>query len=148
MGMTRRGTGGTALRFNAAPAGRGGYMTQVARAFWVREPGSGESRPAPVPAAGPGDVLVRTLHSGVSRGTETLVFTGRVPESQWASMRSPFQEGDFPAPVKYGYLNVGTVEQGPAEPLGRTAASLFPHQTRFAVPAAAVTVVPEDVPAH
>ena len=50
---------------------------------------------------------------GVSRGTETLVFRGGVPPSQHAAMRAPFQEGDFPAPVKYGYLNVGVVEAGP-----------------------------------
>jgi NADPH:quinone reductase-like Zn-dependent oxidoreductase len=123
-------------------------MSGDAEAFWLAEAGRGEIRTERVREPGPDEVLVRTLHSGVSRGTETLVFTGRVPESQWASMRSPFQEGDFPAPVKYGYLNVGVVEQGPAELLGRTVFSLFPHQTRFVVPASAVTVVPEDVPAH
>lgn len=62
-------------------------------------------------------------------------------------MRAPFQEGDFPAPVKYGYLNVGVVEEGAAELVGRTVFSLFPHQTRFVVPASAVTVVPDSVPA-
>jgi threonine dehydrogenase-like Zn-dependent dehydrogenase len=90
---------------------------------------------------------VRTLHSGVSRGTETLVFRGGVPQSQWAAMRAPFQAGDFPAPVKYGYLSVGVVEQGPPELAGRTVFALHPHQTRYVVPAAAVTVVPDDVPA-
>ena len=78
---------------------------------------------------------MRTLHSGVSRGTETLVFRGGVPESQYAAMRAPFQEGDFPAPVKYGYLNVGVVEEGPADLLGRTVFCLYPHQTRYVVPA-------------
>jgi threonine dehydrogenase-like Zn-dependent dehydrogenase len=61
-------------------------------------------------------------------------------------MRAPFQEGDFPGPVKYGYLNVGTVERGPAELCGRTVFCLYPHQTAYVVPAAAVTVVPDDVP--
>ncbi|WIM98982.1 zinc-binding alcohol dehydrogenase [Actinoplanes oblitus] len=91
--------------------------------------------------------MVRTLHSGVSRGTETLVFQGRVPENQWATMRAPFQAGDFPAPVKYGYLNVGVVEAGPAELRDRTVFSLYPHQTRYVVPAESVTVVPDGVPA-
>ncbi|GGR35069.1 dehydrogenase [Actinoplanes ianthinogenes] len=90
---------------------------------------------------------VRTLHSGVSRGTETLVFQGRVPQSQWAGMRAPFQAGDFPAPVKYGYLNVGVVESGPDHLAGRTVFSLFPHQTAYVVPADKVTVVPDGVPA-
>jgi threonine dehydrogenase-like Zn-dependent dehydrogenase len=92
-------------------------------------------------------VLVRTLRSAVSRGTETLVFRGGVPPGQYASMRAPFQEGDFPGPVKYGYLNVGVVEQGPPELHGRTVFCLYPHQTAYVVPADAVTVVPDDVPA-
>jgi threonine dehydrogenase-like Zn-dependent dehydrogenase len=61
-------------------------------------------------------------------------------------MRAPFQEGDFPAPVKYGYLNVGTVQEGPAQLRGRTVFCLYPHQTAYVVPAAAVSVVPDDVP--
>ena len=122
-------------------------MAGQARAFWIAAPGSGEIRMERLPFPGPDEVLVRTLHSGVSRGTETLVFRGGVPESQWAAMRAPFQAGDFPAPVKYGYLSVGVVEQGPPELTGRTVFALHPHQTRYVVPAAAVTVVPDGVPA-
>jgi threonine dehydrogenase-like Zn-dependent dehydrogenase len=112
-----------------------------AQAFWLREPGRGEIRPVALPDPGDGDVVVRTLRSGVSRGTETLAFRGGVPP------RAPFQEGEFPGPVKYGYLSVGAVEQGPAELRGRTVFCLYPHQTAYVVPAAAVTVVPDDVPA-
>jgi threonine dehydrogenase-like Zn-dependent dehydrogenase len=118
----------------------------AAHAFWVRAPGRGEIRPVELPEPGRNDVVVRTVRSGISRGTETLVFRGGVPESQYGAMRAPFQEGDFPAPVKYGYLNVGAVEHGPAELRGRTVFCLYPHQTAYVVPAAAVTVVPEDVP--
>jgi threonine dehydrogenase-like Zn-dependent dehydrogenase len=116
------------------------------RAFWLREPGHGEIRPVELSAPGPDEVLVRTRYSAVSRGTESLVFQGRVPESQHDVMRAPFQEGDFPAPVKYGYLNVGTVESGPSDLLGRTVFCLYPHQTSYVVPASAVTVVPDAVP--
>ncbi|MGW5255585.1 zinc-dependent alcohol dehydrogenase [Streptomyces sp. NPDC004012] len=123
-------------------------MDLTARAFWLRSPGHGEVRDVELPEPGDGDVLVRTLYSGVSRGTETLVFRGGVPESQHAAMRAPFQEGDFPAPVKYGYLNVGQVEYGPADLVGRTVFCLYPHQSRYVVPASAVTVVPDAVPAH
>ena len=80
------------------------------------------------------------MRSGISRGTETLVFRGGVPPSQYAAMRAPFQEGDFPGPVKYGYLNVGVVEQGPPELRGRTVFCLYPHQTAYVVPAGAVCV--------
>src|SRR3954464_14332674 len=115
-------------------------MLDDAHAYWLRAPGLGEIRPVALPEPGRGDVVVRTLRSGVSRGTETLVFRGGVPP------RAPFQEGEFPGPVKYGYLNVGAVEHGPAELRGRTVFCLYPHQTAYVVPAGAVTVVPEDVP--
>ena len=118
-----------------------------ADAFWLRAPGSGEIRRVTLPDPGRDDVLVRTLRSGVSRGTETLVFRGGVPPTQYAAMRAPFQEGDFPGPVKYGYLNVGAVERGPAELRGHTVFCLYPHQTAYVVPAGAVAVVPDGVPA-
>jgi 2-desacetyl-2-hydroxyethyl bacteriochlorophyllide A dehydrogenase len=123
-----------------------GWSDDVDQAFWLRAPGAGELRPVQLPAPGPDEVLVRTLYSGISRGTEALVFRGDVPTSQHSSMRAPFQDGEFPGPVKYGYLNVGVVEQGPASLLGRTVFCLYPHQTRYVVPAGAVTPVPADVP--
>ncbi|GHI93530.1 zinc-dependent alcohol dehydrogenase [Streptomyces olivaceus] len=122
-------------------------MTRRARAFWVEAPGEGAIREVELPVPGPDDVLVRALFTGVSRGTETLVFGGRVPENQYAAMRAPFQEGDFPGPVKYGYLGVGVVEEGPQRLVGRTVFCLHPHQTRYVVPAASVTPVPDAVPA-
>src|SRR5947207_2179509 len=91
-----------------------------ARAFWVVEKGRGEIRPETLPELTGDDVLVRTLYSGVSRGTEALIFNGAVPPSEFERMRAPFQSGDFPAPVKYGYINVGRVERGPSRLLGRT----------------------------
>jgi len=121
-------------------------MVYDARAFWVRSPGEGEIRSVALPEPGPDEVLIRTLWSGVSRGTETLVFRGEVPASQYAVMRAPFQEGDFPGPVKYGYLNVGVVEEGLAALVGRTVFCLYPHQTAYVVPADAVVAVPEGVP--
>ncbi len=121
-------------------------MTGTARALWVQAPGRAEIRTVPVPEPGDGEVLVRTLYSGVSRGTESLVLRGEVPPSQYAAMRAPFQRGDFPGPVQYGYLSVGVVEQGPPELAGRTVFCLFPHQTRYLVPAAAVVPLPVGVP--
>jgi len=122
-------------------------MKRTGSAFWLRSPGVGELRDVVLPEPGEGDVVVRTLCSGVSRGTESLVFRGGVPGSQYAAMRAPFQDGDFPGPVKYGYLNVGLVEEGPESLVGRTVFCLYPHQTRYVVPASAVTVVPDSVPA-
>lgn len=119
----------------------------LSRAFWVTAPGHGELRTSALASPQPGEVRVRTVCSGISRGTESLVYLGRVPPNQWTAMRCPFQAGDFPAPVKYGYANVGVVEQGPAALLGRRVFCLHPHQDRYDVPADAVTVVPAEVPA-
>jgi threonine dehydrogenase-like Zn-dependent dehydrogenase len=116
------------------------------RAFWISAPGRGELRSRELARRGPGDVLVRTLASGISRGSESLVFHGHVPESQYAAMRCPFQEGDFPAPVKYGYASVGLVEAGPGALLGRRVFCLHPHQDRYVVAADAVLPVPDAVP--
>src|SRR3954449_944848 len=126
----------------------GAPVTVEAAAFWTVEPGHGEIRVQTLPEPGPGEVLVRTLHSAVSRGTETLVFEGRVPATMRAAMRAPFQQGELPGPIAYGYLSVGVVEVGPADVVGRTVFALHPHQTAYVVPVSAVTPVPADVPAR
>lgn len=104
-------------------------------------------RRAPLSAPRADELIVQALFSGVSRGTESLVFKGSVPPSEYSRMRAPFQEGDFPAPVKYGYCMVGRVVEGPAELQGREVFCLHPHQDRFVVPTSAVQPLPADVPA-
>ena len=116
------------------------------RAFWITGPGTGEIRDAEPGPAGDGMTVVRTLWSGVSRGTERVVFTGAVPESEFARMRAPFQEGEFPAPVKYGYMNIGEVLDGPDRLAGRTVFSLFPHQDWFRIQAESLFPLPDGVP--
>ena len=120
----------------------------LARAFWVVEPGRGEIRAERLPPLEPGLVQVRTRYSAVSRGTEALVFRGQVPATEYQRMRAPFQAGEFPAPVKYGYISVGEVEQGPDELVGRLVYCLDPHQTRYRVPADAVFPLADGVPAQ
>jgi len=117
-----------------------------ARAFWVEAPGRGDIRIETLSSPGAGDVVVRALYSGISRGTEALVFQGLVPPSEHERMRAPFQAGDFSGPVKYGYASVGCVEHGPGDLTGRVVFVLYPHQTRYVVDARAVHVVPADVP--
>lgn len=141
---TRRSTFGIVTCPGKAPE-----LTPVnddARAFWIAAPGRGEIRPEPLPVPSPDEVVVRALYSGISRGTEALVFQGRIPASEYERMRAPFQSGSFPAPVKYGYASVGVVEHGPGELLDRQVFCLYPHQTRYVVPATAVHVIPENVP--
>ncbi len=118
-------------------------------ACWIDGPHRAQIRPAALATPADGEVQVRALHSGISRGTELLVYRGEVPASEFERMRAPFQEGDFPGPVKYGYASVGRVEQGSGASqalVGREVFCLYPHQTRYNVPAAAVHPLPEGVP--
>lgn len=120
----------------------------VARAFWVVAPGRGEIRDAPLSPPADDEAEVETLASGISRGTESLVFAGRVPPSQHGVMRCPMQEGGFDFPVKYGYSAVGRVTAGPGTLTGQRVFCLAPHQTRFVAPTALLCVVPDAVPTH
>lgn len=117
-----------------------------ASAFWVFGPGQGALRAEPVRVPDENEVLVEALASAVSRGTETLVFQGRVPRSQHSQMRAPFQEGEFTFPVKYGYASVGRVLKGPEDLVGQRVFCLHPHQNRYVVPVNAVVPVPDAVP--
>ncbi len=118
-----------------------------ARSLWYAAPGQLELREENLNVLASGCCRVRMLWSGISRGTESLVFSGSVPESEWQRMRAPFQAGEFPFPVKYGYAAVGIVEQGPSELVGKTVFVLHPHQDIFDVQVDAVTVLPEGLPA-
>ena len=120
----------------------------TARQFWTRSPGTGEIRHAHLASRRDDEVLVRTRYSGVSRGTEALVFRGEVPPSQYEVMRAPFQDGAFPGPVKYGYCSVGEVLEGPNTLVGRAVFCLYPHQDVYVVPVAAVMPLPDQLPAR
>ena len=117
-----------------------------ARALWIVAPGVAEMREHDLPAPTPDQALVVTRASGIARGTERLVFSGRVPESQWPAMRAPLQHGDFPFPVSHGYAAVGEVRAGPAHLLGRRVFCLHPHHDAFLAPAAMCIPVPDGVP--
>ena len=112
----------------------------AAKALWYVANGHAELREEAVAAPGAGELRVRSLFGAVSRGTERLVFEGRVPESEFERMRAPFMAGAFPHPVKYGYATVGRTDEG------RAVFVLHPHQSEFVVPAAAVVPIPEGVP--
>jgi NADPH:quinone reductase-like Zn-dependent oxidoreductase len=120
-------------------------MTQ-ARAFWTVGPNRGELCPETLPAPAADEVRVRALYSGISRGSEALVFAGQVPESEYLRMRAPFQGGAFPFPVKYGYASVGVVETGPEHLRDRPVFCLHPHQDRYVVPQEAVLPLPDNLP--
>jgi threonine dehydrogenase-like Zn-dependent dehydrogenase len=117
-----------------------------AEALWYVGPGRVEIRRALFAEPEPGEIRVRALYSAISRGTERLVFAGRVPETEFERMRAPFMGGMFPFPVKYGYAMVGWVECGPVELQDRIVFALHPHQSVFTLPARAVVPLPDGLP--
>jgi len=117
-----------------------------AQALWYVAPGKAEIRAETLPSPAPGGVRLAAVASALSRGTERLVFAGRVPESEYERMRAPFMGGAFPFPVKYGYAMVGRVEAGPAALKGRLAFALFPHQTAFNLAVENIVLLPDGLP--
>lgn len=117
-----------------------------ARALWFPAAGQCEIRDEALPPPVEGQVLVRMLFSGISRGTENLVFNGHVPAGEFERMRGPHMGGAFPFPVKYGYSAVGWIEAGSAALLGKAVFCLHPHQDVFTVGEAAVTALSDGLP--
>jgi 2-desacetyl-2-hydroxyethyl bacteriochlorophyllide A dehydrogenase len=118
----------------------------IALALWYRGPGQVEFRQEAMAPPGAGEVRVKTLYSAISRGTESLVFGGRVPVGEFERMRAPFMAGGFPFPVKYGYAAVGRIESGGDALQGKTVFALHPHQSLFNIPASAAVEIPQSLP--
>jgi hypothetical protein len=118
----------------------------LAQALWYSSAGRAEIRQEHLAPPGADEIRARALFGAISRGTEALVFGGRVPESEYGRMRAPFMAGVFPFPVKYGYATVARIEDGPEALRGRLAFTLHPHQDLFNIPASAAIPLPEDLP--
>lgn len=120
----------------------------TAFSLWYCGQGRAEIRQENLPSPAAAEVRVKTLFSALSRGTESLVFAGRIPESEYKRMRAPVMAGNFPFPVKYGYASVGQVQDGSAALYGRNVFALHPHQTAFNIPVGSAIVLPDQVPPH
>ena len=119
----------------------------VSRALWLTGKMQAELKQEPLGQLAEGELLVESRFGAISRGTESLVAEGAVPESEHETMRAPLQDGKFPFPVKYGYAVVGTVKAGGAKSVGETVFCLHPHQDLFHVPEVMAIPVPPNVPA-
>jgi threonine dehydrogenase-like Zn-dependent dehydrogenase len=127
---------------------RSAAQRHVARAVWYAQAGVVELRPVTLPPLPPGSARVRTAFTGISRGTERLILTGKVPPAEFERMRAPLQDGVFPFPVKYGYCATGVVEDGPTELMGKRVFCLHPHQDMFHAPAAMLVALPDALPSR
>jgi 2-desacetyl-2-hydroxyethyl bacteriochlorophyllide A dehydrogenase len=112
-----------------------------ARALWFVGPRHVEIRPVDVDARDD-DLVVRTLVSGISAGTELLAYRGGIDPTTPLDETIGALGGTFAFPFRYGYACVGTVESSGARvPNGATVFAFQPHQDVFAVaPGDAVVV--------
>tara|TARA_B100001113_G_scaffold7774_1_gene6337 strand:- start:2368 stop:3336 length:969 start_codon:yes stop_codon:yes gene_type:complete len=92
------------------------------------------------------ELLVKAHYSGISYGTEKIVFDSHVPTNQYKFMRAPHQVGEFNKEVKYGYLSVGKVIDGPNDMLNKMVYTMFPHQSIYVIKSTLVTLIPKHIP--
>src|SRR5436305_15047082 len=94
-----------------------------ARALIHTAPRCVEIRELPTPRPAAGEVLVRTLSSGISGGTERLVYRGEVPADLALDDTIDAVGGSFSYPFAYGYACVGEVAAS-----GQRVFAFHPHQ--------------------
>jgi 2-desacetyl-2-hydroxyethyl bacteriochlorophyllide A dehydrogenase len=118
-------------------------------AVWFAAPGVAEIRSEAPQQIGPTDVRVRAVVSGLSAGSELLVYRGLAPSDLPPDL--PTVAGDFRLPVKFGYANVGTVVETGADVAGLEVDDVVfahhPHQTEYVVPADFPLRLPKGLPA-
>ena len=121
----------------------------TATAYWTVGPEQGELRSEDLPAPGPGEALVRTLYSGISKGTELVVHQRQRPavrrrgDGRPATRRGTSRPGEVRLPLR-GRRRGRARRTGP----GKTVFCLYPHQDRYVVPVESLTVIPDGVPAR
>ncbi|MEC9205932.1 MAG: zinc-binding alcohol dehydrogenase [Pseudomonadota bacterium] len=117
-----------------------------AKSFWVKKKNFGFIKEHSIDKPKASEALIKTIYSGISFGTERIVFTGSVPKNQTKVMKCPHQEGEFGSNVKYGYLNVGKVIKGSQKFKGKFVFTLFPHQNFFVLKEDDLVLIPKSVP--
>ncbi len=118
----------------------------TAQSFWVSKKKGSIKKELLDTSMEKDEILVKTLYSGISYGTEKIVFDGQVPKNQFSFMRAPHQEGEFDSDLKYGYLNIGKVIEGPKNYLHKHVYTMFPHQSMYIIKASLATLIPNDIP--
>src|SRR3954464_203082 len=119
----------------------------MAEAVWFGAAGRVEIRDEPLASLAPDQVRIRALASGVSAGSELLVYRGHAPRDLPPDL--PTIAGDFGFPVKFGYASVGrVVEAGSRVDCPAVGDLVFvhhPHQTEYAVAADVPIPLPADL---
>lgn len=120
----------------------------LSQSLWYIAPEKAEIRSESLTPLANQSVRVRAMFSALSRGTESLVYRGLVPESEYVRMLAPWMGGAYPFPIQYGYSNVGRVEDGPFDLIGKHVFALQPHKTLYQAGVQDIVVLPDGVSAE
>ena len=124
-------------------------MSYPRRLLRFPEPGHVEVVQESIQGPRADEVLVETLMSAVSPGTERLVYRGEAPSALSADASIDHLDQHFSYPITYGYAVVGRVDAAGAEVdqdwVGRRVFSFHPHVSRFTVSPNALVPLPSDV---
>ena len=114
----------------------------VARALFHTAPRSVEIKTVPTPRPAAGEVIVSTQFSGISSGTESLVYRGEVSEDTALDDTIGALGGAFRYPFAYGYACVGKAADS-----GQAVFAFHPHQDIFAARTSDLIPLPAVDPA-
>jgi 2-desacetyl-2-hydroxyethyl bacteriochlorophyllide A dehydrogenase len=122
---------------------------QQAQQLWFTKPFAVEVREQLLPMPAAGELLVKTLCSAISAGTEMLVYRGQIPGAMTLDAGLDSLQGAADYPLQYGYASVGLVQQigEGVDPdwAGKRVFSFQPHASHFLATPASVIVLPDDI---
>ena len=110
------------------------------RSVLFAAPGRIEVTHDDIPSPREGEVLVRTLVSGISAGTELHVYRGDISEGVLLDESLPSLQEPFRYPATYGYASVGEVVDD-----GRRVFAFQPHVSHYVAREDELYDVPEDL---
>ena len=120
-----------------------------ASSLWFTSPRNCELRRATARPPAENEVRIEALFSGISHGTEMLVYRGECPKGLSLDSALPTLQGDFNFPINYGYANVGRIVDAGSDVAGLAEGDLvfafFPHQTCYTIQTSAVIKLPENL---
>ena len=121
-------------------------MTLKARTLYFTAPKKIEIRETELPSLKEDEVLVETLCSAISAGTEMLVYRGQFPHL--ADSNDAFSS-DLNYPLAYGYACVGRVKEiggmVNGEWLNKLVFAFHPHTSSFIAQPSALILIPESL---
>ena len=122
-----------------------------ARVLYFQAPRRIEIRDQDVSEPGEGEVRIETDLSGISAGTELLLYRGQLPGGTILDEALPSLSGKVDYPLAYGYAVIGRVVAqgtGVGDLLGRRVFAFETHRSAFLARPEELQLVPEDVPSE